>query len=116
MAPKSSFEPAREIFSLLIALSSDECSGELAQMCRLDRAIAARIRATVSDRHFSQYVRFWYCDEGSGEPVQMFRFSRTLGDWGAIYEKCNFPRSEGSDEAACIFAQAHLSLRHSAMQ
>ena len=58
-------------FLLLIALSSDESSDELAQMCILVRTFDARINAT--DRYLSQYMRFWYCDEGSGEPVQILQ-------------------------------------------
>ena len=29
-----------------------------------------------TNRHLSQHMRFWYCDEGSGQPVQMFRLAR----------------------------------------
>ena len=85
MAPKSPFEPAREI--------CDESSGEF-------------VRINSTNR---QYTRFWCGDEGSGEPVQMCRFARALKShfshkWrmGAIYESKSaiYMSSEDSCESA----------------
>ena len=52
--------------------------------CRLARAFAARINRTVTSRHLSQRIKFWYSDEGSVEPVRMCRFARAFAE--VIYD------------------------------
>ena len=57
-------------------------------VCRLARAFAARIN------DLCQCMRFWYSDEGSGEPVQMCRLDRafTAVIYGTEIELCSSKR------------------------